>query len=353
MMRRILLIGICIAVGLSIGGCKNSSASGAPQKENSGGSGYGVAQKSSIKMSDLYFFSVNTTKDQVLAALGSPQKYTIAESGAVTYLLESGATLKLVYNNRDVVKTATLTDESGKSHNLFTYLVEEKVLESEGGVSQSQNTGVGEQLDQPASEKEETSSDNKPSSSPEKEEASKQNDGYFSSQRYSKDIAEKLLKEGAKRKKILSALGKPNGYSSVAFKVGSYLVDLYYMEDGSTYYLDYGYNRETLRAVRAVKGGQSEMLLGSWKQEEKPKDFFYQTRNMTLFTSLKKGIKPSELYRQYGAPDWYEGNASRYRDAYQLMGGAVLYLDFGAGHNGLIAANVRQQDGAIVPYTLR
>lgn len=351
-MRRILLISICIALGLSMGGCKRSKGPEAA-KENSGGSGYGVAQKSSLTMSDLYFFSVNTTKEQVLTALGSPQKYTIAETGAVTYLLDTGATLKLTYNERDVVNKATLTDESGKEHDLFAYLVEQKVLESIGGVSQNQNTGAGEQTGEMEQEAAKPSDGSSAQTKPSEKEPLGEGGGYFSTERYSKDIAEKLLKKGAKRQKILSALGKPGSFSSVSFKAESYLVDVYYMEDGSTYYLDYGYGRETLRAVRAVKGGQISMIFGSWEQEKRPKDFFYQTRNMTLFTSLKKNAKPSEIYRQYGEPDWYEGTESRYRDAYQLIGGAVLYLDFGSGHHGLTAANVRKQDGTIVPYTLR
>lgn len=367
-MKRALLISLCLILCFSMSGCKKSSRE-ENRKENSAGSGYGVSQKSIIGINDLYFFSVNTTKEQVLAALGSPQKYTIAAEGAVSYLLETGATLQLIYDDRDVVKSAIYTDESGKEQNLFTFLVEQGVLESAGATSNHQNTGVGDQATQaggtgnavknPASdptggnEAGGEATEKNPTAGNKAPGADGADEQYFATERYSLDIASKLLVAGAKRQKILSALGKPNGYSSISFERESYLIDVYYMQNGSVYYLDYGYARESLRAVRVVKGSSVTVLFGKWGQEEKPKDFFYATRNLTGFSSLKKGARPSEIYRRFGDPDWYEGSASGYKDAYQLMGGAVLYLDFGAGHSGLKSATVRQKNGAIIPYTLR
>ncbi len=365
-MKQPLLIILCLSLCLFMNGCKKAEIESA-RKENSAGSGYGVAQKSSISLNDLYFFSVNTTKEQVLSALGSPQKYTIASEGAVTYILDSGATLQLTYNQRDVVKSAVYTDESGKEQSLFTLLVNQQVLESEDSASKNQNTGVGNQAEEAKKEEEKKpvagqkpSGEQKPSANQKPSQnknpsvnSAAQTEIYFASENYSIDIASKLLEVGAKRKKIISALGKPHAYGSVSFKKDSYLIDVYHMEDGSIYYLDYGYEREALRAVRAVKGSRITNLLGSWGQAEKPKDIYYDTRNLTAFSSLKKGAKPVEVYRRYGEPNWYEGNETSYKDAYQLMGGAILYLDFGSGHGNLISAMVRQKDGSMVPFTLR
>lgn len=332
----ILLSGILV---LSMAGCSRIEAP-SYEKEDSGGSGFGVVKKSAITLSDLYFFSVNTTKSQVLKALGSPQEYMIAEGGAVTYRLDNGASLKLTYNQREVVSTALFTDESGKERDLFEYLVELGVLKSVGGVAQGGNTGVGKEEQD---SKEEIQEENQ---APEQ-------GGYFSSGRYNLDIASKILKEGAKRETILSALGKPNSYGSISYEKNSYIIDIYIMEDGSIYQLDYGYTREKLRAVRAVKGSTISMVLGSWGQQERPKDFYYDTKNLNLFSSLRKGSKPSEVYARLGAPDWYEGNEREYRDAYQLASGSIIYLDFGSGHGALEGATLKKADGTQVPQRLR
>lgn len=348
-MKKALLLLLSLILILSMSGCSQKEAV-SYGKEESGGSGFGVVKKSAITLSDLYFFSVNTTRGEVLEALGSPQEYMIADGGAVTYRLDSGATLKLTYNQRDVVKTALFTDENGKEQDLFSYLVELGVLKSVGGVAQDGNTGVGQQA---TPEKEPDSQEQNQDENQKEESSAVEQGGYFSSLRYSLDIAEKLLKEGAKREMILSALGKPNSFGSVSYQKGSYIIDIYIMEDGSIYQLDYGYTREKLRAVRSVKGSRVSAVLGSWGQQERPQDFYYNTKNLNLFHSLKKGMKPSELYARLGAPDWYEGNERDYRDAYQLASGSILYLDFGNGHSGLVAATLQKADGTQAPYALR
>ena len=125
------------------------------------------------------------------------------------------------------------------------------------------------------------------------------------------------------------------------------------MEDGSVLYLDYGYNRTNLRAVRKVVGTTATDYLGTWGQEEKPEGYIRFTRNQAVFNTLKKNAKPSEIYRRFGAPDWLEGSATRYRDAYMLLGGNVFYLDFGPNHAGLTAVVLQKSDGSVVNYTLK
>ena len=351
-MKKALMLLLCLSMSLALFSC-NQEDGAEYAKEESGGSGFGVVKKSIITVSDLYFFSVNTNREQVEAALGSPQEYMISEDGAVTYRLENGAVLQLTYNQQGKVKDARFTDEVGKKWNLFDYLVELEVLKSASSTSQGGNTGMGESVSGDANQKPDSDKPSSGNQDSEKEENPAESGGYFSAKRYSRDIASKILKEGVKREKVLSALGKPNSFSSITFQKESYLIDAYSMEDGSIYYLDYGYTREKLRAVRCVKGSSISVVLGEWGQQERPKDFYYTTRNLNAFQSLKKGTKPSELYRRFGEPDWYEGDSSRYQDAYQLMDGSVLYLDFGNGHSGLSAATVKDEKGALRPYTLR
>lgn len=328
---------LAVTLVCSLSGCKREAVT--KEQEESAGTGYGVTQKSALILQDLYFLRPGTARSAVATALGSPGSYALAESSTDTYRLTGGETLVLTYNENDKITEAVYTDTAGKKQDFFSYLKELGILTS------YQSSGGATEQEPPAEEE--------PVQKPENEPIINADSGYFSTKRYSYEMAEQLLKEGVERETVVSALGKPNSYSSVTFQADSYIIDVYVMEDGSSLLLDYGYNRTSLRAVQQVKGTFSTTYLGTWGQEEKPNGFYRYTRNQTVFNTLKKNAKPSEIYRRFGEPDWLEGSADHYRDAYLLLNGGVFYLDFGADHSGLTAAVLKKSDGTIVNYTLR
>ncbi len=350
MKQRILSLFLCAALIISLSACKKEAE--VSEKEESAGTGFGVTQKSALTQQDLYFFSVTTTKNDVLTALGSPREYLVSDGNTFTYTLQDGSSLKLTYSERDLVKTAVYTDPAGKSRDLFEYLVSIGVLTSYSGNNQGGNTGVGENTT-PVGE-----TAPPPKTDPAEEgktelELQIEAAAFFSNKRYSYTIADQIVKVGAERETVLSALGKPNSLSSVSFKENSYVIDVYVMEDGSSLQLDYGYTRSTLRAARKVAGSTIENYVGEWGEESMPQNFYRYTRNGNLFANLKKGTTPADFYKTYGAPDWYEGTAQNYRDAYQLLDGSVLLLNFGSAHNSLASAVMRKADGKVSVYPVR
>ena len=334
-------IAIAAILLLTLSGCK--SVSPAYEREESGGTGFGVTQKSAVTVQDLYFLTQSTTREEVLAALGSPHSYLLSDGNTDTYSLNDGGSLTLKYNDRGLIQSAAYTDSAKETKDLFEFLTEAGVLS--GNTAAPKPSG--------SEEKPESSNNNNNNTQPETKPAENEDTSYFSAKRYSYDMAEKLLEVGASRETVLAAFGKPNSFSSVSFAKDSYLIDVYTMEDGSNLYLDYGYGRSALRAARVIRSGTASGYLGEWGEEEKPASFYRETKNLNLFTSLKRGAKPSEIYRRYGEPDWYEGGAGGYRDAYQLTSGSVLYLTFGTGHNSLTSAVVQKSDGTVTPYGLR
>ncbi|MBQ8895016.1 MAG: hypothetical protein IJ043_11500 [Clostridia bacterium] len=332
------LIAALLCCLLLFSSCKEQAVT--KEQEESGGTGYGVSQKSAITLQDLYDLRPGTARETVLSALGSAQSFIIAENNTDTYRLADGETLVLTYTEAGKIKTAVLTDTSGKKQDFFGYL-------NELGILLNYTPGSTVVVEEPDAEKPE------PESPDETPVVNVDGSGYFSGKQYSYELADQILAIGAERETVVSALGKPNSFSSVSFRKDSYLVDVYSMEDGSTLYLDYGYTRTKLRAVQKIKGGAASNYLGSWEEEEKPSGYLRTARNAQLFSNLKKNAKPSEIYRRFGAPDWLEGNTTRYRDAYQLLDGSVFYLDFGSDHNALTAAVLQKSNGTIVNYTLR
>ena len=327
---------------LLISGCQKQDAV-KKKKEESAGTGYGVSQKSALLMQDLYFLRPGTTRQEVEAALGSPQSFLIADANKDTYRLTTGETLVLTYNEKEKITAAQFSDLSGKRQDFFAYL-------NELGIITNYHPSETEPEEETQPEQEpETSVDvpvvDQPMADPSKA-------GYFATKRYDYALADQIIALGAERETVVSALGKPNSYSSVTFAKDTYIVDVYVMEDGSSLHLDYGYNRLKLRAVRQIKGTESVDYLGSWGEEKKPSGYIRGVRKQ-VFMNLKQNATPAEIYRRYGAPDWLEGNADRYRDAYQMRDGAVFYLDFGPNHNALTAATMQKADSTIVVYTLR
>ncbi len=329
-----MLCGLC--------GCHKSAV--LQERENSAGTNFGVSQKSALTLQDLYELRPGTDRDAVKEALGSPHSFIVSNADTETYRLADGSVLELVYTDGEKIKSALFTDVAGKKQDLFAYLNTLGIIKNYTSSGTEETTDTTEQ----GSETNEEELDH-----PEVEAPQTAVNEYFSSKRYSYDMADQILKSDAERETVVSALGKPNYFSSVDFSADSYIVDVYVMEDGSSLYLDYGYERTKLRAVRQTKGTAIADYLGKWEPAKKASGFIRTTRNQQVFTSLKKNTKPAEFYRRYGEPDWLEGNENHYRDAYQLQNGAVLYLDFGADHAALTAAVQQKADGTMVNYTLK
>ncbi len=336
------IIAMLLCLGLLLSGCRAGESAAA--KEESGGTGYGAARKSVLTEQDLYFFTHSTTRATVLAKLGSPQESLMSTKAVDTYRLADGQRLELTYSLREVVETAVYTDENGKSQSLFDYLTALGILKSAGFTPEKPSVDPSEG-EEPSPETPDQPTVEKPIPSG--------GDLYFSNETYSYAMAEQILVVGALRETVLSALGKPNRFSSVDFAKDSYIVDVYVMEDGSMLYLDYGYLRNELRAVRKLEGGNATNYRGEWGAEARPQGFYRITKNETLFSSMKKGTTPANIYRQFGEPDWLEGSEQSWRAAYQLQVGDILYLEFGTANNSLSSALIQRSGGTVSVVALR
>ncbi|MBQ7035780.1 MAG: hypothetical protein IJN34_08600 [Clostridia bacterium] len=339
MTKKILAFLLCLSLAMALSACAKETA--APKTEESGGTGFGTARGSSLVEQDLYFLRPGAAREDVETALGSPHSFILTDGNGCTYRLAGGEKLRITYSDEGLLEEARYTDGEGGEQNFFTYLNSLGILlnyESEDG-------------EQPAPEPDKPEEPQKPQQDPYR--PITDSSYYFSIKRYSYTLAEQVLKEGVLRETVLSALGKPNAYSSIDFKADGYIIDVYQMEDGSTLYLDYGYTRKVLRAAEKVEGGVSSDYLGKWGAEQKPDGLYRGNRNRNLFNTLQKNAKPSEIYRKLGEPDWLEGRAEQYMDAYQLQDGGVIYLDFGSNHATLASVILQKPDGSKTPLNLR
>ncbi len=340
MKRKIIAMLLFLLLIGGTGGCGKGASAPAPQ-EDGGGTGYDAAQKSILTQEDLYFLRPALARDVVEERLGSAQEYMIADGSTYTYSLNGGERLVLTYGNKDTLETAVYTDAKGKKQDFFSYLTSLGVLTGYRG------NGAEAKPDQPVDEPEEQA--------PQQEQLQEQIEdaNYFATRTYRYDLAKEILKKGVARDTVVAAMGKPNRYSSVDFKKNGYIIDVYVMEDGAALYLDYGYARAKLRAVQKVQGSNFSAYLGKWGAETMPQDFYRTTANVDGMI-LKKGATPSDIYMtsRLGEPDWYEGNQTKFIDAYQLSGGRILYLDFGSGHNSLASAYVLTAEGRRKPFML-
>ncbi len=340
-MKKIIAVLLCLTLGASLCACKKSAEEDAPLREESAGTGYGTGKSSAIIEQDLYFLRPGSKRADVERALGSPQSFVVTSVNSCTYQLAGGESLVLTYTKGDKVDAAEYTDAEGKKWDFFAYLNSKGIMVNYGS-------------DTPLEEQPEQTPEVQTPSAPLPEIGTPSDIYYyFSIQRYSYEMADQILQEGVLRETVLSALGKPNAYSSVDFKAHGYIIDVYHMDDGSSLYLDYGYAREKLRAVRKVKSGVNSKYLGKWGAEEQPDGLYRGDRTRYMFNNLAKGQKPSEIYRRYGAPDWFEGSKSNYQDAYCLQDGSILYMDFGTGHSSLVAASIKKADGGITVLELK
>lgn len=330
-MRKMIAMLLCLTLAAGLSACKKEET--APAREESAGTGYGTSRSSALVEQDLYFLRPYAERSAVEEALGNPQTFVVSAENSCTYRLSKGEEVTLNYTESDKLESAQYKTTDGKSQDLFAYLNSIGVMVNyvSGGAP------APEQEKEPTQETE-----------PVEEEL-----GYFSQKKYSFAMAEQILKVGALRETVVSAFGKPNSFSSMDFAKDGYIIDVYVMEDGSRLCLDYGYARVKLRSARIEKGGEVETYLGKWEVEPKPDGLYRGDRTRHLFNSLKKNTKPSEIYSRFGAPDWLEGSADRYRDAYLLQDGSVLYMDFGEGHSLLTAASILKNDGGITPIQLR
>jgi len=342
MNRRIIATLLCLLMAGSVAGCSSETESSAAQ-EQGGGTGYDAAAKSIITEEDLYFLRPGKTRSEVELKLGSAQEYTIADGSTYTYLLKDGQRLVLTYGTLDTLDAAVFTDKNGKKQDLFVYLSDLGVLTGYAGAGSSSG-GSGQ--NKPSKEE----SEKEPPKDPETQQQSQQEQAeqgrYFASRTYNYDLADEILKVGVERETVIAAMGKPNSFSSIDFEKDTYIIDVYNMADGSTLYLDYGYTRTTLRAVRKIKGSNRSTYLGTWEIEERSPEFYRATVNVDGI-KLRKGSKPSEIYSlsRLGEPDWYEGTQTQYSDAYQLTGGRILYLEFGNNHASLSGAYILTKEG--------
>lgn len=329
MNRRIIATLLCLLMAGNVAGCSRAVDATA-EREQGGGTGYDAATKSILTEEDLFFLRPGVERAEVELQLGSAQEYTIADGNTYTYTLKDGQRVVLTYGSLDTLDTADYTDKSGKKQDLFVYLTDLGVLRGYTGSD-------GTRQPEPEPDKEPET----PQQTPQVEEGR-----YFSKKTYSYELADEILKEGVERETVVAAMGKPNSFSSVDFKKDTYIVDVYNMDDGSVLYLDYGYTRAELRAVRKIKGSTRSSYLGTWGIEERSSEFYRTTVNVDGL-KLRKGSKPAEIYSlsRLGEPDWLEGNQTSYSDAYQLTGGRVLYLDFGKNHASLSNAYILTKEG--------
>jgi hypothetical protein len=330
MYKRIIALLLCLALLGGIPACKKADV--APAKEQSAGSGFDTSKASALIEQDLYFLRPGVERSMVEWALGTPQSFVLSQNNQCVYRLAGGGDLVLTFSDKNLLETARWTDAEGKTKDLFAYLDELGIIV---------NYNPDGSIDQTPSDQQ--SSSGLPSDK----------EYYFSIRKHSYKLADQVLKLGLDRKTVLTAFGKPNGYSSVDFAKDGYIIDVYSMEDGSVLYLDYGYDRKTLRAAAKSKGGKQTAYLGEWGVEPAPQGLYRTRRNANLFHSLKANAKPSEIYRRLGEPDWLEGNPNRYRDAYLLQEGAVAYLDFGPNHSALASVRIVKADGKITVIELR
>jgi len=350
MKQRLIAGFLCLALLVSLAGCHRAKGN-LPLAEDSAGTGFGALQKSALTEQDLYFLNYGLTRAQVVSTLGSAPESMLTREGVEVYRLDDGRTVEITYSEQERVQQVTFTQQDGEEQSLFDYLVEIGVLKTAGG------TGIKPPADRPDQEPADQPTD-QPTDQPvdrpnEPQQPITPSEGFFSTETYGYEVADQIIVEGAQRETVVSALGKPNRFSSANFAADGYLIDVYVMEDGAQLYLDYGYQRSQLRAVRKIDGSSVSDLIGTWGAEEKPNNFYRYTKNRTLFNLVSKGTTPAALFKRFGEPDWLEGEEGHYRAVYQLINGAVLYFDFGEGNRSLASAYIREQDGTLAVFGLR
>lgn len=302
--------------------------------EDGGGSGYSVGKQSVMRLSDFYGVTKGSMRDNNLLMLGSPS-YSLGSSD--TYPLADGSQVVLTYNTTGALSETLYTDfESGKSYDLFSYLISIGVLQ-----------GTLESEDKPSA----PSTDTKPNGNENKEPA---DIPVFSSQIYKKANIDGKLSLYLSRNTVLTTIGAPNLFGARQYKKDSYIIDCYNLDDGSVLMLDYGYDRKNLRSA-AIRGadGVTSGYLGAWSAQSKPADFVRKTVKLNQITALKKGSSAADIYAMLGEPAWFEGKASNYKDAFLLDDGSTVYLSYTDAHSKLISAQQVTAQGKMMQVALQ
>lgn len=333
-MKRICAL---LAVLLLLGGCKPAADELiSVGTEDGGGSGYGVSVKSVLKLSDFYFITRGSTRDNNTLVLGTPV-YTMGESD--TYHLEDGSQVVLTYDAKGILEDTMYTSaEDNKNYGLFDIFVQQGVLHNSGSSTDTQNGGNNEGQ-QPSTD---GGAEQTPTDRP-----------IFSTDTFRKEAFDGGLNLYLDRSTVLATFGSPSAFMGRSYRKDSYIIDVYKLSDGSTLMLDYGYDRKSLRAA-AIRdtGGILSGYLGSWAEQSKPADFVRPTVSLNQVTSLKKGISPQKVYEKLGEPAWFEGSSSNYKDAYVLQDGNTVYLSYNTERTQLQEAYQQSSDGKVLEVAL-
>ncbi|MBR5782820.1 MAG: hypothetical protein IKY33_01175 [Clostridia bacterium] len=304
--------------------------------EDGGGSGYGTDIKSVLELSDFYSVTSGSMRDNNLLMLGTPF-FVLGESD--TYTLSDGSQVVLTYDAKGILEDTLYTEfETGLSYSLFDKLTQLGVLRgSQSDVeTEPPADGSGETVTPPTGQ------------------GGSGGIVLFSDRTYKLSEFEGRLSLYLDRSTILSTFGFPNYYRGRTYQKDSYIIDCYVLDDGSIMLLDYGYNRINLRgAALQEAGGVTRKYLGSWSVQSKPADFIRPRVELSSVTALKKGTTAKDVYRALGEPAWFEGNASKYREAYVLPDGNIIYLTYDDGHKTLTSAYRQTAEGQLLEVTLR
>ena len=333
-MRKIAML-FCIIISLTLVACAPDETPRALGSEDGGGTGYGVTAKSVLRLSDFYGVARSSSRVNNRRMLGSPQ---VAVGNSDTYTLENGDTVTLDYDAKGVLQDTTFTDRADNvSYTLFDKLVLLGVLRQ---TADAEKTKPDTKPDDPQQ------GGNTPSPTPP--------DGVFSDKTYDRAAFEQSLSLSLDRATVLSTFGLPNAFAGRTYRKDGYIVDCYSLNDGSTLLLDYGYERGSLRAAALrTTGGTMTTFLGSWSVQAKPADLARPTVSLNQVTGLRLGASPADVYGKIGEPAWFEGTAANYNDAFVMVDGSTVYLQYDKGRTKLTGAYRVTTDGKQLTVGLR
>ena len=344
---KISTIILLIALLLNTCGCEKKSNSDFYGKEDSANTGYGKKEKSSLYIDDFYFLTVGTKKATVEVLLGSAHYHTNNDELSPVYTLENGDKIAITYDAKEkkVEKAEYTYTQDMESESFFDILVELGILSSAAQEKTEQNN-----TDIQDTHNQETLSPDSPTvSDPNNEEIIIQpttQGEIFASGAYVYSLLEEFIKPGALRADIISKVGKPNYFFSRDFKTDSYIIDCYNLSDGSKLYLDYGYERNSLRCAAIFKNGTvSSILDTTWSEQKMPSGFTRPASDAARINRLTKNMTPAKVYAYLGEPSWYEGTRAVYTDVFKLSDGTFAYLNFGSAHNKLTSVSIKGTDG--------
>ena len=303
--------------------------------EDSSYSGLGVVKKSALNESDFYFLAKGSLYNDVLNLLGSPHNLRSENPLCVDYSLSNGDRIELYFSDEKLTGAYINYAESIIPQTDFlNYLSSIGVLSGDIKSTKEKNTQKNNQTTAPSEIKDKN---------------------LFSSESYKKDDFVGKINIGVSRDFVINNIGKPTSFSSHDFNKDSYIIDRYVLDDGSSLYIDYGYQRSVIRCACIIgyNGSYSLVTGDSWSPQNKPAGFSRKMLDKSVLKFLKHDLSPTDVYKLIGEPHWYEGNQNKYSDAFILSDGTTLYLDFGEYHNALNSAYILNADGSEKIYSLK